>query len=158
VKPEIAKIATPRVEAEAKKILAEHPQLVAKLDGAPDPKANEEAYRSFLAKAGLAGSYRVRVEITEATEERTQEKAGPPILGVHLALRMLGERVPDGTLGLSGESKASIKQEVGAKIRDSDRAEAWGSVAEVVIQEALKSALERLDKPGGPKGKGAKKH
>lgn len=154
VKPEVAKVAARRVEAEVKKELAEHPELVEKLDGAPDPKTSEEAFRAFLAKARIAAAYRVRVEITEATETRTEDK-GQAMLGVHLALRILGEKIPDGTLGLSGEAKASVKQELVAKVRDSDRVEVWDSVSEVVVKQALTTALEQLDKP---KGKGAKKH
>jgi hypothetical protein len=151
VKPEIAKVAVPRVEAEVKKELAEHPELVEKLEGAPDPK-DEEAYRTFLAKQKIAGAYKVKVEIKEATEERTE---GPPMLSVHLALRILGEKIPDATLGMSGEAKAGIKQELGAKLRESDRIGAWDSVAEVVVKQALTTALEQLEKP---KGKGGKKH
>jgi len=151
VKPEVVKVAAPRIEAEVKKELAEHPELVERLEGAPDPK-DEEAYRAFLAKQKVAGAYKVKVEIKEATEERTE---GPPTLSVHLALRILGEKIPDATLGMSGEAKAGIKQELGAKLRESDRIEAWNSVAEVVVKQALTTALEQLEKP---KGKGGKKH
>src|SRR5882757_2606648 len=40
VKADVAKAATPRVEAQVKKVFETHPQLVAKLDGAPDPGTN----------------------------------------------------------------------------------------------------------------------
>ena len=42
VKPDVAKAASPRVEGQVKKVFESHPQLVAKLDGAPDPKANAD--------------------------------------------------------------------------------------------------------------------
>src|SRR4051812_10364694 len=40
VKADVAKSATPRVEAQVKKAFATHPQLIATLDGAPDPKTS----------------------------------------------------------------------------------------------------------------------
>ena len=55
VQPDVAKTATPRVEAQVKKAFESHPQLVAKLDGAPD-KDKTDAYRAFLKKKGLAGA------------------------------------------------------------------------------------------------------
>jgi hypothetical protein len=157
IKPEVARTATPRVEAKLKKVFAEHPQLVAKLDGAPDPKASEEAYRAFLAKAGIKGAYRVQVEITEATEEQGTGPNGAPQLAVHLALRMFGERIPDSTLGFSGQGKGTVKEEVSAKVREREREEAWNDIAEVVIADAMKTALAELAQ-GKPKAKGAKRH
>src|SRR5262245_16661008 len=63
VKAEVAKAATPRVEGQVRKVFAGHPQLVAKLDGAPDPKTRADAYRKYLAQHGIAGAYLVTVEI-----------------------------------------------------------------------------------------------
>src|SRR3954465_9045227 len=68
VKPEIAKAATPRIEAQVKKVFETHPQLVGKLEGAPDPKTNADAYRKFLGTKAIAGAYLVTVEITDASE------------------------------------------------------------------------------------------
>jgi len=56
VKPDVAKAATPRVELQVKKAFEQHPQLVAKLDGAPS-KDTPDVYRKFLVKKGLAGAY-----------------------------------------------------------------------------------------------------
>src|SRR5678815_5541622 len=69
VKPDVAKAATPRVEAQVKKLFEHHPQLVAKLPGAPDPRCNADGYRRYRAKAGIAGAYLVTGEITDASEE-----------------------------------------------------------------------------------------
>src|SRR5687768_15234244 len=60
VKADVAKAATPRVELQVKKAFASHPQLVAKLDGAP-AKDQVDAYRKYLVKKGLAGAYLVTV-------------------------------------------------------------------------------------------------
>src|SRR2546430_17084704 len=70
VKPDVVKSAQPRVEAQVKKAFETDPQLVANLEGAPDPDTDHgEPYRRFLAKKGVSGAYRVTVEITDATEE-----------------------------------------------------------------------------------------
>src|SRR4051812_45280556 len=70
VKADVAKEAQPRVEAVFKKALAENPQLVQSVDGAPDPEANHgDAYRKFLAKKGISGSYLVTLEVSEASIE-----------------------------------------------------------------------------------------
>src|SRR5256885_7672910 len=68
VKADLAKAATPRVEAQVRKAFETHPQIVAKLDGAPDWKTQTEAYRKFLVQKGLAAAYYVTVEITDAEE------------------------------------------------------------------------------------------
>ncbi|MGE3459794.1 MAG: hypothetical protein AB7O24_32090, partial [Kofleriaceae bacterium] len=67
--PEVASAATKRVEGQIKKTFTSHAQLVATLDGAPDPIANADAFRKFLKKKGLAGAYLVTVEVTGASEE-----------------------------------------------------------------------------------------
>src|ERR1044071_3073815 len=57
VKPDVSRAATPRVEGQVKKLFGTHPQIVAKLDGAPDPRANPDGYRKYLAKKAVAGSF-----------------------------------------------------------------------------------------------------
>src|SRR5947209_15631128 len=64
VKPDVAKAATPRIEAQVKSVFATHPQLVAHLDGAPDPKTSADAYRKYLAKKAIEAAYLVSVDIT----------------------------------------------------------------------------------------------
>ena len=119
---------------------------IAKLD-APDPKLDADAYRSFLTKSHIAGAYDVAVEITGATEELTPlaDKPGSQLLEMRLVLDMTGKTIPDGTLGFVGHGKATIQQEVGAKLRDSERAETWGQVVEVAAAAALKNAFQQLD-------------
>jgi hypothetical protein len=154
VKPAIAKLVTPRVEAELKKLFEHHPQLVAKLD-APDPKVDADAYRGFLTKSHIAGSYDVTVEITSAAEELTPmpDKPGTQHLEIRLVLNMTGKTIPDGTLGFVGHGKATIQQEVGAKVSNGEREETWGQVVEVASAAALKNAFQQLDAAPKPKPK-----
>lgn len=154
LKPATIQLVTPRVEAELKKLFEHHPQLIAKLD-APDPKVDADAYRSSLAKSHIAGSFDVAVEISDAAEELTPlpDKPGAQRLEVRLVLNLTGKTIPDGTLGFVGHGRATIKEEVGAKLRDSAREETWGQVVEVAAAAALKNAFQQLDAAPKPKSK-----
>ena len=148
VKPDVAKAATPRIQTQVEKVFTGHPQLVAKLDGAPDPKANADGYRKYLAQHGIAGAYLVTVEITEASEEveplddRTSQR-----LVIRIGIHMLGENIPGRTMGFTGDGKATIKQEVGMKIRDRDREFTWDQAAELAVEDAMKTVFQQLAAP-----------
>jgi hypothetical protein len=148
VKADVAKAASPRVEAQVKKVFESHPQLVAKLDGAPDPKTNADGYRRYLTQHGIAGAYLVTVEITEASEELEplDDKTAQRLV-IRIGLHMLGETIPGRTMGFTGDGKATIKQEVGLKIRDRDRDYTWDQAAELAIQDAMKTVFKQLEKP-----------
>lgn len=148
VKPDVAKAATPRVEAQVKKAFAGHPQLIAALDGAPDPKSHAEAYRKYLTGKGIAGAYLVTVEITDASEELVplEDKANAQRLVVHVGLHMLGENIPGRTMGFTGDGKATIKQEVGMKVRERDREVTWDDAAQLAVDDAMKTVFEQLSR------------
>lgn len=148
VKPEVAKIATPRIEAQVKKAFASHPQLVATLDGAPD-KDKAEAYRAFLKKKGLAGAYLVTVEVTEASEELepVSDRPNTQRLVVRVAVHVLGETIPGRTMGFTGDGQATIKQEVGKKVRDRDKEVAWDAAAQTAVDDAMKTVFKQLAVP-----------
>lgn len=154
VKPDVAKAAAPRVETQVKKALESHPQLVAKLDGAPalpeKPTPQQmDAYRAFLKKKGLAGAYWMTVEVTEASEELqpVTDKPNTQRLVVRVAVHVLGEQIPGKTMGFTGDGQATIKQEVGKKIRDKDREVAWDAAAEVAIADAMTTVFKQLAVP-----------
>jgi hypothetical protein len=149
VKPDVSKAATPRVEAQVKKVFETHPQLVAKLDGAPDPKANAEGYRKYLARKAISGSYLVTVEITDAFEELVPLDGKPNAqrLVVRVGIHMLGENIPGRTMGFTGDGKATIKQEVGVKVRDRDREYTWDQAAQLAVEDAMKTVFQQLALP-----------
>jgi hypothetical protein len=153
VKPDVGKVATPRVEAQVKKAFDSHAQLVAKLDGAPalpdKPTPQQmDAYRAFLKKKGLAGAYWVTVEVTEASEELLPtDKPNTQRLVVRVAVHVLGEAIPGRTMGFTGDGQATIKQEVGKKVRDKDKEFAWDSAAEVAIADAMTTVFKQLAVP-----------
>ena len=153
VKPDVAKSATPRVEGQIKKAFESHPQLVQKLEGAPTlpekptPK-QMHAYRAFLKKKRIAGAYLVTVELTEASEEiQPSDKPNTQRLVVRVGVHILGETIPGKTMGFTGDGSATIKQEVGKKIRERDREYAWDSAAEVAIADAMKTVFKQLAVP-----------
>ncbi|HSD90116.1 MAG TPA: hypothetical protein VLB44_21440 [Kofleriaceae bacterium] len=150
VKADVGKIAQPRVEAVVKKALAEHPQLVAELTGAPDPeKDNGLPYRKWLQKKGIAGSYLVTVEITSASEELVplEDKKNAQRIVVQIGVHVLGETIPGRTMGFTGDGAATVKQEVGMKVRDKDRDFTWDGAAETAINDALKTCFAKLALP-----------
>jgi hypothetical protein len=149
VKGEVAKTAVDRVEAQIKKTFESHPQLVANLDGAPDPKTSADAYRKFLTKKGISSAYLVTVEVTEASEELVPMEGKPNTqrLSVHVAIHVLGETIPGRTMGFTGDGQATIKQEVGAKLRDKDRDYTWDGAAETAVGDAMKTVFAQLAKP-----------
>jgi hypothetical protein len=149
VKPDVSKAATPRVEAQVKKVFQTHPQLVAKLDGAPDPKTNADGYRKYLAKKAISGAYLVTVEITDAFEELVPFEGKPNAqrLVVRVGIHMLGENIPGRTMGFTGDGKATIKQEVGVKVRDRDREYTWDEAAQLAVEDAMKTVFQQLALP-----------
>lgn len=149
VKPEVARSATPRIEAQVKKAFETHPQLVGKLDGAPDPKTNPDGYRRYLGTKAIAGAYLVTVEITDASEELVpfDDKPNAQRLVIRIAIHMLGENIPGRTMGFTGDGKATIKQEVGMKIRDRDREYTWDQAAELAVDDAMKTVFQQLAVP-----------
>jgi hypothetical protein len=146
VKAEAASAATPRVEAQVKKAFESHPQLIAKVAGAPDWKTDADRYRRFLAQRGIAAAYFVTVDLTAASEEVVPMDSKPNAqrLVVRVAIHMLGETMPGRTMGFTGEGQATIKQEIGKKLRDRDREFAWDAAAEAAVADALERVFKQL--------------
>jgi len=146
LKPEAVKMATPRVLAQVNKAFLHQPQIVAKLEGAPDPQTDPDGYRAFLAKAHIAGAFNVNIEITDAVQLLTPktDKPGAQELEIRLALRMLGSHIPDDTLGFTGHGKAGVQQEVSAAPTAHDLQATWDQVTELAVSAALRTALEEL--------------
>ena len=146
LKAEAVKMAIPRVLSQLKKAFERHPQIVAKLEGAPDPKLDPDGYRAYLDRSQLTGAFTVTVELTEASEASTPmtDKPGAQVHEIRLALRMLGTRIPDDTLGFTGHGKANAKAEIGAKVSEPQRQETWDQLSELAVEKAIKTALEEL--------------
>jgi hypothetical protein len=149
VKDDVARSATPRVEAQVKKLFGGHAQLVARLEGAPDPRTNPDGYRKYLARRAISGAYLVTVQITEASEELEPlaDRPNSQRLVVRIGLHMLGENIPGRTMGFTGDGRATIKQEVGMKVRERDREYTWDQAAELAVNDAMKTVFQQLALP-----------
>lgn len=146
---DVVTAAQPRIKAVVEKAFANHPQLIAVLEGAPDAKTDGKAYTKYLKKKKIKGAFRVNVEITAAAEEteEMETKPGSLRLVVRLSLRMFGETIPERVMGFTGEGSATIKQEVGKKVRPRDREYAWDQAAELAINDAIATSLAKLALP-----------
>ncbi len=147
VPAEFSKTATPLVEAKIKETFETNPQIVATLEGAP-AKEDTVKYRKYLTKKKIAGAYLVTVEITEAEEEiEPMDKPKTQRMTVRLAIHVLGETIPGRTMGFTGDGKATIKQEIGTKVRDRDREYAWGQAVDLAIADAMTTVFKQLAAP-----------
>ena len=146
VAAELATEVTPRVKAQADKLIAANPQLVAALDGAPDPATDAAGYAKWLAKNKIDGSFKVTIEITAATEEvePVETKPNTQRISVHLALHMFGETIPARKMGFSGDGSSTVKEEIGMKLRPIDRDAAWNDAAEEALNKAIDESLAKL--------------
>jgi hypothetical protein len=148
VKPDAGKSAQPRLEAQLKKTFESHPQLISDMTGAPDWKTQADAFRKFLTKKGLAGSFLVTVDVTAASEEvEPVDGKSSKRLVVKLSIHMLGETQPGRTMGFTGDGSATIKQEIGKKLTDRDRNYTWDSAAEEAIKNAMEKVFAQLAVP-----------
>jgi hypothetical protein len=149
VAADLATEVTPRVKAQAEKLIADNPQLVAALDGAPDPAADAAGYAKWLAKNKIDGSYKVTIEITAATEavEPVETKPNTQRIDVHLELHMFGETIPARKMGFSGDGSSTVKEEIGKKLRQVDRDAAWNDAAQEALTKALDESLQKLSAP-----------
>jgi hypothetical protein len=140
---------TQAVQVQVEKALQTHGQLVAVLEGAPDPKVDAKGFKKYLSKKKIAGAYRVNVEVTELGEEvePIDGKPGELRLVVRLSLRMFGETIPDRVMAFAGDGSATIKAEVGKKMRPRDRQFALESAAEMAVADALAISLTKLSLP-----------
>ena len=141
--------AATRVKAEAAKQIAANPQLLATLDGAPDPASAPAAFQKYLLKHGITGAYKVSIEVTEATEEvePVLDKPSTQRIVVHLSLHMFGEVIPTRKMGFTGDGSAVVKVEIGKKVRKRDRDYTWDSAAQEAMTKAIEESLHKLSLP-----------
>ena len=149
----------PLATAEWKKTLETHPQM-ASLDGSPDAKTNVKAFKKWLTKKKIAGSYRMNVEITsyeETLEDKDASVNQEKRLIVRLELRTFGETFPDRIMGFAAEGSATIKLDVGKKLRPADRTFAIKTAVEGAVADAMTASLTKLSLPPPPSVKKPKK-
>jgi hypothetical protein len=149
---QVGKDLAPVTQAQVAKSIAAHEQVVITLDGAPD-RANAKAFKAYLKKKKLAGAYRVNVELIafeEELEDKDESVNKEKRLVIRISLRTFGETIPDRVMGFSGEGSATVKLDVGKKLRPKDREYAINQAVELAMNDALASSMEKLAKPPPP--------
>jgi len=136
------------LEAEVRKAFATHPRMVADLTGAPDPQLDAKGYAAWLKKKKIGGSYLVNVDLSLYREEQedTADGKGKRIV-VRLELHMFGETIPERKMAFEGDGSATVKQDVGKKVRDKDREYTVQSAIELAVADAMKKSLAKLSEP-----------
>ncbi len=148
VDPAIATQLKPVVLAQVAKTLAAHPQIAAALPDGSDVNT-PDAFKRLLSKAKIAGAYTVSVDISDASEEIVpiESKPGELKLVVRLSVHLLGEVMPDKTIGFTGDGSATIREEIGKKLRPNDRDAVWAAAVEGAVNDAVATAMKTLSKP-----------
>lgn len=135
-----------------------HERLMATLPpDAPDPQAEPDAFAAYMKKRKIV-PYRVTVEITEYHHEVEDGPCGQR-LAVHVAMRMFGETMPVRSMAFSGAGAATVKLDVGQKVRPRDTEIGNRDTIAQAVDDALAESVRRLDEKQKPaaKGRGKKK-
>ena len=113
--------------------------------GAPDPEKQPARFKRYLKKRGMK-AYQVNLEVTsyERTVEAIDDR-GHKRLTVRIALRLFGETVPDRVMAFAGDGTATVKLEVGKKVRPRDDEVANHDAIEVAIDQAIGESLRKLE-------------
>lgn len=146
------------VRTQLTRAIQAHPRLLEALpEDAPDPEANAKQFAKYIERKNIR-PFRVDVEVVDYEEELEQQEAPRrgQVLTVRLAVRIFGESLPKHTFGFTGEGAATIKMEVGKKLRKIDRKVVHEDAAAGAAADALTMALTRLDEKEAKGKKGRK--
>lgn len=137
------------------KAIAAHERLIEALPAdAPDPKASAKAFIRYKKQRKLR-PYRVNVDVTDYSHE-VEELSAPrrgQRLTVSISLRMFGETIPERVMGFTGEGSATIKMDIGKRLRDRDSKVANHDAIELAVNDALATSLVKLDTQDNKKSK-----
>lgn len=136
--------------------IAAHARLSGALpEGAPDPLAQPKAFARYAKRHKLA-VYRVSVEVTRYHHEVEPAPRGKgQRLGVSIDLHLFGEAIPQRAMAFSGDGSATVKLEIGKRLRPRDSEFAQQEAATEAVADALTTSIQRLDEKsrGGNDGK-----
>jgi hypothetical protein len=135
------------LEAEVSKTFAGHPQMAPDLTGAPDPGKDPKGFARWLKAKKIKGAYLVLVDLTHYREELEDSPTGGKRIVVRVEMRMFGETIPQRKMAFEGHGSATIKQDVGKKVRDRDREVTIHSAIELAVAEAMAESFHKLSLP-----------
>lgn len=152
IPPEIAEM----VRTQLAERIEAHAELLHQLEGAPDPDKQPKKYKKWLARHKLR-AFKVNVEVTDYRHEL--EQLPPPRRGqrltVSVELRTFGETIPDRVMAFSGEGSATVKLDIGKRLRKRDSEVGNHDAIELSIDKALAESIRKLRM--GPRAKPGKK-
>lgn len=139
---------TEKLKAKLADVLAKREEFVPTLEGAPDPAADAPGFKKWLAKNKVR-AFAVTIKVTAWEREVLPPKEGKTgqILSQHFAVSLIGTAMPDDLLALGGDGMATVKAEVGKKIRPADESFVVESAISEALQQAVQDAVESLGKP-----------
>jgi hypothetical protein len=139
------------LEAEVKKVIGSHPQLVTDVSTAPDPDTDPKGYAKWLKKKKIKSAFKVNVDLTLYIEE---VEDAPSDAGkdnkrqvVRIELHMFGEKIPERKMGFEGVGSSTVKQDVGKKVRPKDREFTIQGAIELAVADAMEESLRKLGLP-----------
>ena len=141
------------VSVKARAILAEllaaRPEFVATLDGAPDAKAEPEAFRRWCERRKVE-PYAVTVKIDRfdrTLAPNPQPGKSGQLLTVGLDVQLVGVKMPGSLLALAGSGGATVAAEVGARIRPREEEVTRDDALRAALTQAVDAALAELKRP-----------
>ena len=141
IEKQLAKQLTKSIEA--------HARLEATIpEGAPDPETEPKKFKQHLKKKNLAG-YTLNVQVLnyEHSIEDMPEGRKGKMLTVRISIRMFGVTMPGNVMAFTGEGSATVKLELGKKLRKRDSQVANQDSIELAVENALADSITKLDKP-----------
>jgi len=126
-------------------------------EGAPDPEAAPEKFKKYL-RARNQRAYKMNVEIREYSQEiEPSPKPNTQLVVVRVSLRLFAETYPGRSMAIHGDGSATVKIEVGSKVREADRKEANSAALDEAVARAMEEVIVKLREPPPSKKKKRRK-
>ena len=125
-----------------------HADLLHELDGAPDPNKEPKKYEKWLARRNLR-AFKVNVEVIDYRHDLEQLPAPRKgqRLTVSIDLKTFGETIPGRVMAFSGEGSATVKLDIGKRLRKRDSEVGKHDAIELSIDKALAESIRKLRMP-----------
>lgn len=135
------------VRAEYTAAVKAHTRLIHELDPtAPDRVKQPVKFKAYLKKLRIK-AFLVRVEVKDYAEE-VEDLAAPrrgKRVGVRIGLHTFGETLPGRTIAFVGKGSATVKIDVGKRVRKRDSKVANKDSTAQAVLNALNESIRKLD-------------
>ena len=140
--------------------LAGRPEFLTSLEGAPDPKADPDAFGKWAEKKKIR-AFDVRIKFVKYQRTLAPiQGSNDQLLSVNVEVQLLGANVPLETLGMTGTGSGTVSAQVGktvtAKIDEDVHAQAIDGALKNAFDEATRQ-LRAFKPTQAPRAKAPKK-